>query len=228
MILSTGIQNYSASLDCPVTYNYYAIIDRIPRTPTESNQMQPSEYTIHSKSNFRLTYYSDSACEDGPGGQSLAVCSRSCRTPILIDCDLGPEVLPNNTSHWFYTLQNLTSSFRWLVFTFREGFEVKAVKIYYICISTDHTEFNVDIQYSDSNTFSYSSPKIECSNSNYRKMLTIEIQGDGSQEIPPGGQIGMKIDLHYDITLYVSEIQFFKKKTVTHEGKKFHAKMLHY
>ena len=205
--------------------------DKTPKMPMEGTQnevqIQSSVYTIRKNSTFDLSY-NDSTCEDIPANQQFAICWRSCGIPKLIDCDLGPEnILTSNPNHSFYILQNngLVFSYTWLAFIFTEEFPIKAVKIHYICVSTDDTELNVNIQYRESNKFTdfnTSSTNIKCQSSIYRNMLMIGIPvNDPNRVIPPGDRIGIGLNLHSHITLYVSEVQFFKEGNVTDRGKKY-------
>ena len=219
---------YSAirlSLYCPVyMHTYYTIpqTDGTPKMPVEDTQNEvqilPSVYTIRKYKNFNLSY-NDSTCMDISVNQQFANCWRSCGIPKLIDCDLGPDnVLTSNPSYRFYLLQNDNGwmfSHTWFAFRFSKEFHAKAVKIHYICISTEDTELNVNLQYYGGNqyidliTFG---GNIECPSSMNRTILMVGIQGnDPHRVIPPGDPIGLKIHLRSRIALYVSEVQFFKE-----------------
>ena len=208
--------------------------DTTPKMPREGTQNEvqllPSVYTIRKYSNFNLSY-SDSTCKDVPADQQFAICWRSCVIPKLIDCDLGPEnVRPNNPSHSFYILQNNNGwmfSHTWFAFRFSKEFHAKAVKIHYICISTEDVELNVDLQYYSDNMYidlkSFGG-NIKCQSLMNRTILIVRIQGnDPHRVIPPGDPIGLKIHLRSRIALYVSEVQFFKEGTVNiaDRGKKY-------
>ena len=209
-------------------------------TSTGSNeseiQVLPSMYNVYADYFRQLP--SDSSCEyyyvylNSTGDIFIvylyAVCSRSRGAPKLIDCNLGPENgISRNSSQQFYILKNNNFVFNhtWLEFKFDEEFEVKAVEIHYVCISTDgdpQMKVDIKLQYRERNNSMFTDfskapdtqQHVECRNTSDLNKLRIEVPDiNQQQDIECDEKIAINIQFisQTEIKFHLSEVQFFKK-----------------
>ena len=165
-------------------------------------QVLPMEYIIWNST----VLYNDSACEDGSEEQPFSVCSTSCGAPKLIDCDLGPE--SGSSNQQFYTLHKYGLTVFDFVFTVNM-FKLKAVELYYVCVHTFMYTGNPKLMVYLYYDGYYLTKDLDCHGEN--NVSNRIVLPDNSKNIKKGIHLLLNIEVQSNMTLYLSEVQFFKK-----------------